>query len=197
MKHKIIFILITILIWDKTYSQKTCPPFVIPMIGYTTQSYFGSGVIGQANFIFSQKDCNCDASLGGLCYLKGALGGIKAQYFHSKKAFDLSGSIGYHDWNVLPFAKFQMGGGFTSVDKSLTGKNFFHVDPAIGLDILIFDLTFGYTFYTEAVNNNNGSLFLQFSLTPLIFSKKGKPNKVFSTFSNSNKHDRETFMKVK
>jgi hypothetical protein len=153
-----------------------CPPIVIPLFTYQYQQPLKSGFGAEVNFWFPPGDC-CD-----LCYLWGPTAAVKLQYFPEVKTVDMSASFGYR---VL-FVKAEITGGYAIADKSY-GKNFFHLDPGVALDLAAANISVGYSFRSAKLDKKVGGMFVRIAVSPLIFLNKSKPRTLFSAYSKATK----------
>jgi hypothetical protein len=157
-----------------------CPPLIIPSVSYQYQDRLHSAVGAELNFWFVSKKCDCSATLGALCYLWGPTSTFKIQSYPAVKGFDVAGSFGYR----FIFLKPEITAGYTAINESY-GKDFFHLDPAFGIDAAIANISFGYSFRTVKIDNKIGSFFFRVAFTPSVFFRGSGSRRVVSSYSNA------------
>lgn len=165
-----------------------CPPLIIPSVTYQYQNHLQSGVGAELNFWFVPSSCDCSGPFGALCYFVGPTAAFKPQYYPSAKTFDLAGSFGYR---IFLF-KGDVTVGYSFMDEKY-GKSFVHIDPALGLDLALANLSVGYSFRGEEIDGKSGSLFVRLAVSPLIFARESRSRKSLSTFFKTSKADRKAF----
>lgn len=158
-----------------------CPPLVVPSVSYQYQGQLKSAVGAEVNFFFVPKKCDCSGSFGGLCYLAGSAAAFKSQYYPTAKAFDVAGSYGYRFILFKP----EVTAGYTFLKESY-GPDFFHIDPALGIDLVAGNLSFGYSFRTEKIGDKAGSFFVRLAVSPFAFGKS-RSGRVLTTYSKATK----------
>lgn len=170
------------LVFQGLFAQNSkCPPLVIPSVSYQYQGQLKSAFGAEVSFLFVPKKCDCNGSFGGLCYLMGSTAAFKSQYYPAAKAFDVAGSYGYRFILFKP----EVTAGYTFLKESY-GPDFFHIDPALGIDLVAGNLSFGYSFRTEKIGDKARSFFVRVAVSPFAFGKS-KTGRVLSTYSKASK----------
>jgi hypothetical protein len=192
ISHTKTFLILSIsfLIFQKLTAQNSkCPPVVIPSVSYQYQGQLKSAFGAEVNFQFVRKKCDCSSTLGALCYLWGPTAIIKSQYYPDIKAFDIAGSFGYRFILLKP----EITGGYTFVKENY-GQNFFHIDPAIGVDLFAGNISFGYSFRTIKIENKVGSFYFRIAVSPFVLlSKNSKARNTLSKYSKTSKEQIRSF----
>jgi hypothetical protein len=188
LSKRLLFVgLLSVLGAQESLAQTTkCDPFLIPLVTYQYQKDLRSGIGAELNVWFPPKGCDCNGPFGGLCYLWGPTAAVRTSYFPDARAFDLSANFGYR----MVFIKPEVSAGYTFVGKNY-GESFFHIDPAIGLDIAGANLAVGYSFRTIKINDRIGGLFVRVGVSPLLFFPSSGPRKVLSDHSKATKAQRK------
>lgn len=131
--------------------------FIFPSAGYNFDIALRNGVALDLEVISAGPGCDCNDGWGFLCYFWGPVYRLGAVYYPETKMGDIVGHFGYRLFGLYA----ELGGGYAfSLSKgaeSNISDQFFHLDPAIGINILAAHVTAGYSFRTERIDNNIGS----------------------------------------
>jgi hypothetical protein len=114
---------------------------------------------------------------------------------NNARTMDVSAAVGYRSF-LIPFFKPQLTAGYSFVNKNY-GESFFHIDPSLGFDLGIGNISAGYSFRTVKIDNKIGGFTFSLGISPLVFFGNSKTKTTLSSVSKASRSQVKSLRKKK
>lgn len=169
-------------------NEKNCS-FLLPSIEYRFDDHLRHGAFLGIKKVTPQKKCDCNATLGGLCFVAGSTYRAAVGYYPDTRTGNMSVHYGYR----YLFLYGELGAGYSFSSKESMPRQFFHFGPSIGFDLLAIQTNVGYFFTTERINGKSGAIMLSIVLSPWSLEGNKEYKKTVKTLNQSTVSERKSF----